>query len=215
MDNQLSQRKEEWEKGVQSFLTTLADTQGWVKSHEKLGVQVYRQDTDSIAIIKGEGVIKAKPEAVIELCSSLEQRPNWDTFFEAGKVVQVLEEPDKLVIGHGWTKGGMGVWPRDFALLLGHRPLTPEEGGAGHVLYAHSVDGVVEEDTSRFVRAKARMTGFLVRPVADNPEHTSLTYLFQIDGAGWLPSSITNLGYTYQPLGIIGMRKILTGSPQP
>jgi len=52
MDNQLSQRKEEWEKGVQSFLTTLADTQGWVKSHEKLGVQVYRQDTDSIAIIK-------------------------------------------------------------------------------------------------------------------------------------------------------------------
>lgn len=123
---------------------------------------------------QGEGVIKAKPEAVIELCSSLEQRPNWDTFFEAGKVVQVLEEPDKvflssphsrphmtcpntttppnttqLVIGHGWTKGGMGVWPRDFALLLGHRPLTPEEGGAGHVLYAHSVDGVVEEDTSR------------------------------------------------------------------
>jgi hypothetical protein len=40
-------------------------------------------------------------------------------------------------------------------------------------------------------------------------------HAYTVDGAGWLPSSITNLGYTYQPLGIIGLRKILTGSPQP
>lgn len=56
----------------------------------------------------------------------------------------------QLVIGHGWTKGGMGVWPRDFALLLGKRALTAEEGG-GYVLYGHSIQGVIDEDSSKFV----------------------------------------------------------------
>jgi hypothetical protein len=44
----------------------------------------------------------------------------------------------------------MGVWPRDVALLLGQRPLTAEEGG-GYVLYGQSINGVVEEDTSKCV----------------------------------------------------------------
>lgn len=210
----VAQRKAEWEEGVKKFLEVATSTDGWTESHEKLGVQVHRKDTDAIAIIKGAGVIKAKPEAVVEICASLEQRPRWDTFFEGGKLLEVLEEPNNLALGHGWTKGGMGVWPRDVALLLGQRPLTAEEGG-GYVLYGQSINGVVEEDTSKFVRATVHMSGFIIRPLPDNAEHSSVTYVFQIDGAGWLPSSITNLGYTYQPLGIIGLRKILTGSPQP
>lgn len=53
------------------------------------------------------------------------------------------------MIGHAWTKGGMGVWPRDLALLLGQRALTDEEGG-GIALYGHSVKDVIPEDTSKY-----------------------------------------------------------------
>jgi hypothetical protein len=45
---------------------------------------------------QGAGVIKAKPEAVVEICASLEQRPRWDTFFEGGKLLEVLEEPNNV-----------------------------------------------------------------------------------------------------------------------
>lgn len=41
-------------------------------------------------------MIKAKPEAVVEICASLEQRPRWDTFFEGGKLLEVLEEPNNV-----------------------------------------------------------------------------------------------------------------------
>jgi len=35
-----------------------------------------------------------------------------------------------------------------------------------------------------------------------------------VDAAGWVPTAIVNKATTYQPLGIIGMRKALTGSSQ-
>jgi hypothetical protein len=48
----VAQRKAEWEEGVKKFLEVAASTDGWAESHEKLGVQVHRKDTDAIAIIK-------------------------------------------------------------------------------------------------------------------------------------------------------------------
>ena len=48
----VAQRKAEWEEGVKKFLEVATSTDGWTESHEKLGVQVHRKDTDAIAIIK-------------------------------------------------------------------------------------------------------------------------------------------------------------------
>lgn len=32
---------------------------------------------------------------------------------------------------------------------------------------------------SRFVRATVHMSGFIIRPLPDNAEHSSVTYIFQ------------------------------------
>jgi hypothetical protein len=161
----------------------------------------------------------------------------------------------------------MAVWPRDVALLMGQRPLTAEEGG-GYVLYGQSINGVVDEDTSKYAsylqtrlsalqhlmsscarvrspgssarmctclasssdrwpttpstlasptssRVRAWLDLFALPFPAAHPLTPRDDTIQSVDGAGWLPSSITNLAYTYQPLGIIGLRKLLTGSPQP
>ena len=36
-----------------------------------------------------------------------------------------------------------------------------------------------------------------------------------VDGAGWLPTSIQNMVNSYAPYGVIGIRKLATGSTQP
>eukprot|EP01116_Phalansterium_solitarium_P018713 TRINITY_DN5058_c0_g2_i1.p2 TRINITY_DN5058_c0_g2~~TRINITY_DN5058_c0_g2_i1.p2 ORF type:complete len:104 (+),score=10.50 TRINITY_DN5058_c0_g2_i1:220-531(+) len=62
------------------------------------------------------------------------------------------------------------------------------------------------------VRGTIRRSGFLLQP---NDLGTKVTYMFQVDGAGWIPQAAMNQAQKYQPLGILGIRKILTGSPKP
>ncbi len=70
------------------------------------------------------------------------------------------------------------MWPRDFAVLLGKTELSAEQGG-GYLLFGKSIADVVPEDPSQFVRGTVHLSGFLIQPVADTPEATHITYLFQ------------------------------------
>lgn len=47
----VEQRKAEWEAGLSKFLE-VSVLDGWTESHEKLGVRVYRKDTEAGTIIK-------------------------------------------------------------------------------------------------------------------------------------------------------------------
>jgi hypothetical protein len=186
----------------------------WTFSHEKLGVQVFTRPraNSSANVVKGEGLIKGDVDAVVAVCASLDHRAKWDTFFEAGEVLHTLREGE-LGIVHFWTKSSMTVWPRDFVLLLGKKKLSEAQGG-GYLLCGKSIENsYCPADESKYVRATAHLSGFHIRPSPDDSSVTKITYIFQVDGAGWLPSAVINLGNTYQPLGLIGIRKLVTGKP--
>ncbi len=180
--------------------------------------------------MQGAGVIKAKPEAVVEICASLEQRPRWDTFFEGGKLLEVLEEPNnvrstspsgctamtttpaplltplatfstaagarsrldqgrhgRVAQGRGPSAGPEASHCRGGRRLRALRTVHQRRGRRGHfqvrtlrarvcVLCALRTH---EPQRSRFVRATVHMSGFIIRPLPDNAEHSSVTYVFQ------------------------------------
>jgi len=103
-------------------------------------------------------------------------------------------------------------------VLLGQRPLdTEKEAGPGFLLCCKSIvdNELCPENPDVYVRATAIISGFLIKPMPDNPKASEVVYLFQVDGAGWLPTPIQNMINSYGPYGIIGIRKILTGTTQP
>lgn len=57
-------------------------------------------------------------------------------------------------------------------------------------------------------------SGFLIKPSAADPAQCELTYIVQVELGGWMPSAVTNMVNSYQPLGIIGIRKVLTGKSE-
>jgi len=192
------------------FLAVANDQNGWEDVAEKLEVKVTQKSggESGISIVKGEGVIKATPEQVKDLLYSVENRGKWDTFFEKGRIHQEIE---KGKVGIVWyqTKSSMTVWARDFVTLVAFR-----EDNGGYIMIAKSIETDELPEISGNVRGKVWLSGFILKPVNEG-KHTKITYIFQVDASGWVPVAVVNKVNTYQPLGIIGMRKVLTGSPQP
>lgn len=202
--------EEDIKKYFEEFLGVV-NSDGWTDSFEKLGVKVSQKTIGEtgIEVIRGQGAIKASVQDTFNLLKSIEQRGKWDTFFDSGKVVAELVK-DKVAIVHYKTKSTMTVWSRDFCVLTTQR--TEADGTI--IIIAKSIinKDLVPED-STCVRATALLSGFILKPEGESTTH--ITYVFQVDASGWVPTVMVNKANTYQPLGIIGIRKVLTGSPQP
>jgi len=201
--------KEDIDRYFEEYLS-VARSEGWTDSFEKLGVKVSQKTVGEtgIDVIRGHGQINASLKAVNGLLRSIEQRGKWDTFFDSGKIVSELVK-DEVAIVHYKTKSSMTVWSRDFCVLTAQR--TESDGSITIIGKSIINKELVPEDTS-CVRATALLSGFILKAQGENA--TEVTYIFQVDAAGWVPTAIVNKANTYQPLGIIGMRKALTGSSQ-
>eukprot|EP01089_Gocevia_fonbrunei_P016354 TRINITY_DN5031_c0_g1_i1.p1 TRINITY_DN5031_c0_g1~~TRINITY_DN5031_c0_g1_i1.p1 ORF type:complete len:232 (-),score=57.95 TRINITY_DN5031_c0_g1_i1:55-705(-) len=204
------QAKELGAKAI-SELERLVSSDGWELTIEKLGVKVSQkvEGENPVSIIKGVGNIKTTPDTLYPLLSDPAKRGSWDTFFEGGELVKSFVV-DELALAHMWTKSQMTVWSRDFAMLVTKKKL--EDGG--YIIAAVSIeDDSIPKNDNLYVRGTIFISGYLVKPISS--DEVEITYIFQVDAAGWLPTSIANSVNTYQPLGIIGMRKILTGVVDP
>jgi len=191
------------------FLKIFNSTVDWSHQLEKLGVNVFQKaiDDSGLEAVKGTGTINASPKQVRDVVWSIDTRPKWDTFFDTGKVVRVFEQ-DKAVLLHYKTKSSTMVWPRDFCSVTAQRE---NADGSFTVVIKSVLDESVSEIDGN-VRARCIIAGFHIEPEGSQ---TKITYIFQVDGGGWVPTAVVNLANKYQPLGIIGLRKVLTGKPQP
>jgi len=179
-----------------------------------LGVKVTQKtiDDSGLSVIKGDGIVKTTPSKLRELLSSVEERGKWDVFFDSGELVKKLKDHKSQCLIHYKTKSSMTVWSRDFAVLAASRE---EQDGSITMIGKSIVTDLIPVDSS-CVRATALLSGFRLIPLSNNGEvQTRIIYIFQVDVAGWVPTSISNQVNTYQPLGIIGMRKLLTGTSSP
>ncbi|KAH3743264.1 steroidogenic acute regulatory protein, mitochondrial [Pelomyxa schiedti] len=182
----------------------------------KLGVSVFvRQGVGGPNLVLGVGEIAATVDAVLPFVNQLDPRPKWDTFFAGGRVITDFGGETQSKIIHFWTKSTFAVWPRDCVIVMGTKP----DGNGGYLVACRSIDDSIVPPTSAYVRANIPIAGFHVYPSPPSPGATSgttttLCYCLKIDVAGWIPNSIANLVNKYQPLGIIGVRKLVTGKSE-
>eukprot|EP01118_Nematostelium_gracile_P010754 TRINITY_DN374_c0_g1_i1.p1 TRINITY_DN374_c0_g1~~TRINITY_DN374_c0_g1_i1.p1 ORF type:complete len:211 (+),score=46.02 TRINITY_DN374_c0_g1_i1:17-649(+) len=189
------------------FTEVAKDQSGWTFLFEKLGVNVYQKqnEEDGGTLSKGEGVIKAPAEKVKDLLVDITQRPKWDLFFENGNIVKTLNDDMSLALVHYKTKSAMMVSPRDFATFAAWR----KESDGSFALIAKSVVSDLIPDVSGSVRGNINLCCFLITPISEN--ECKVVYVFQVDVSGWVPTYLVDKVNQYQPLGILGMRKVLTG----
>jgi len=198
----------ETDKFIEHFFRVFHDQDGWELSYEKRGVNVYQKyDETSFTILKGVGTVKASLNEVRETIANPEKRAIWDLFYESGKILNWIEA-EKICIVHICSKSqNWMVWPRDACLCIIQ---TEHEGG--YLIVGKSIeDKELCPEVEGYVRGKVLISGFYVQPLPLN-EGVLITYIFQVDAGGWLPYNIVNLVNTYQPLSILGIRKMLTGT---
>eukprot|EP01130_Rhizamoeba_saxonica_P013155 TRINITY_DN557_c0_g1_i1.p1 TRINITY_DN557_c0_g1~~TRINITY_DN557_c0_g1_i1.p1 ORF type:complete len:199 (-),score=28.37 TRINITY_DN557_c0_g1_i1:101-697(-) len=185
------------------FEEILNDETGWSKVTSKRGVNVFQKQDESessFLILKGEGTVMGLPQDIVQVVQDLENRGKWDLFFEEGKVVQQVNEDH----GYGYLKfkGNWTVWPRDFSLSLAKR-----ETENSTYCVAASVQHDDIPEVSGCVRGTILASGFRITPLEEGG--CRVTYIIQVDLGGWLPNAVANQVNTYQPLGIIGIRKLV------
>eukprot|EP01095_Lingulamoeba_sp_RSL-Kostka_P017435 TRINITY_DN903_c0_g1_i1.p1 TRINITY_DN903_c0_g1~~TRINITY_DN903_c0_g1_i1.p1 ORF type:complete len:223 (-),score=81.13 TRINITY_DN903_c0_g1_i1:60-728(-) len=199
------------------LLKVVNDKDGWDNIACKKDVMVFSKQYDdetSIPTLKGIGLVSAKSSDIYKILIDCESRKDWDLFYEEGNILMELSENTGLA--YSKTKSQYTVWPRDLVLLY-----SGKETDHGHEqkeisLVARSVEIDEIEEVEGFVRAKVLNGGFNLKPVEGHEnELTLITYVFQIDIGGWIPSSVANMINTYQPLSIIGIRKYMTKSTDP
>jgi len=81
----------------------------------------------------------------------------------------------------------------------------------GYVVFGKSVTDERVPEVAGTVRAEARASGSLLLPFRGA---TLVVFIAEVDPKGWLPSAIVDKVNSLAPLGIIGLRKAVTGSSQ-
>jgi len=173
---------------------------------KKKGVTVYHKPTGAaVPILKGEGNIAASIEKIVEVIRDIDGRPQWDMFSDGGGITQKFSE-DGSGLGILKFKGQWTVWPRDFAVIIIKRKLDD-----GSILcIASSIVHPSFPEVSGYVRGNLMASGFHIKSISNDPEKPkcSITYIVQVDIKGWVPTQVSDMVNLYQPLAIIGLRKV-------
>jgi len=194
---------------------------GWTPIHSVKGVEVYqRWEKDcAFSVLKGVGIVQASPEKVLEAVTDPLARPQWDRFYEGGHLVRWVHQNDEAIVYMKTKTYSYIVWPRDSCLRVAQKKLSfssSEDSNKGEMTGYLAVGRSIEDPdcppTNGHVRGIVLLSGFHICPIA--PGFVRLTYLYQVDAQGWLPTSLVDIVNKYQPLSILGIRRYLTGSSQ-
>jgi hypothetical protein len=198
------------EKGneiIQDLLSIAKDKLDWIQIAEKEEVIVYQKyyPSSNISVVKGEGIVNSPLQNIKQLLCNIENNKKWDPLFESGNTIMDLEH-EKLSLVSYKTKSKLTVWPREFFVL---RSANTFSDGTFVTAGKSIEDYNYFKPDQRCVLGNLIISGFLLTPIDDFTTH--VCYILHVDPCGWIPSGIVNDNIKLQPLGIIGIRKELTG----
>eukprot|EP01112_Ceratiomyxa_fruticulosa_P022973 TRINITY_DN859_c0_g1_i2.p1 TRINITY_DN859_c0_g1~~TRINITY_DN859_c0_g1_i2.p1 ORF type:complete len:230 (-),score=36.43 TRINITY_DN859_c0_g1_i2:144-833(-) len=163
-------------------------------------------ETSSIRGLKAVGTVPAPQKAVFDLLTdtNTKNRVVWDEGLLEYKVVNVLGE--NVMITKTQYSAPFPVHNREFLQLRTHKfdPST----NSYYVIHS-SINYPVEPVSKGCVRAFS-VSCYSIRPRPDNPEHTILTLLAQVDPKGNVPGFVVNLGKGKGAQAIQTIRKVFS-----
>ena len=167
-----------------------------------------KKSGEPMNLIKVFGTFKCSPETLWDMLHDAQYRGEWDHNRIEGYELSHLD--DRQSIGYYAAKSPSPISNRDFV----NQRIWHDAGNGEYVIFNTSVSHNGMPDRDGFVRAKSKITGYLVRPYGTEGG-CCLTYLTQTDPSGWIPTFVINFATTkLVPSVMHNLRKASEGYPE-
>lgn len=183
-----------------------ADDDEWQGRGVNRGVEIYAKMGGELTLTKGIGSAPVRPHVVRRVAMDLEARKVWDSMYDYGSVVEQVDAQTRVL--HLAFKKLWPVAARDFCLLESYKVL--DDGTL--ILVAFSIEHRRVPPKTGIVRALIPCGGWVIRP--DNNGGCAITYAVSADLGGSIPSFVTNMTATDQPLCVANVRDYIESHPQ-
>jgi len=214
------------EKIFVEFQRVIDNNNDWSLINTSKGVNVYQKFEEgcSFSILKGVGVVQSTVEKVLEAVTDPNARGEWDRFYDSGHLIKWVNPDIEAIVYMKSKTYSYMVWPRDSCLRVAKKPFTvssnnqsennekDESTKEGYLVVGRTIEDPQCPLVDGYVRGNVMLSGFHILPIESG--FVQLTYIYQVDASGWLPTSLVEIVNKYRPLSIIGIRKYLTGTTQ-
>ncbi|KAM9165573.1 steroidogenic acute regulatory protein, mitochondrial [Pangshura tecta] len=178
------------EEALQKSLSILGDQDGWkIETIAGNGDQVLSKMLPDVGkVFRLEVVVDQPLNSVYdELVERMEQMGDWNPTIKEIKILQKIGKDTVITHETAAATPGNVVGPRDFVSVRCSR-----RRGSTCVLAGMATSYGAMPEQKGFIRAENGPTCMVLRPLAENPSQTKLTWLLSIDLKGWLPKTIIN-----------------------
>ena len=182
----------------------------WAPVTEEHDVKVTTRTVpgNPLRVARGVAVMKATKQAVVDVAFDPEARTKWDSLtVEARKVREI--DADHFVFYMKSPSKGM-VWARDFSAEARR---FVDDDGAVVIMFASQEKGKEDcEATKSCVRGKINNCAYVIQEEAGSTAEaplTRITYILNLDLAGWIPTSLVNTVLSEGPINLYKFRKLV------
>ncbi|XP_065254033.1 steroidogenic acute regulatory protein, mitochondrial [Emys orbicularis] len=178
------------EEALQKSLSILGDQDGWkTETIAGNGDKVLSKMLPDVGkVFRLEVVVDQPLNSVYdELVERMEQMGDWNPSIKEIKILQKIGKDTVITHETAAATPGNVVGPRDFVSVRCSR-----RRGSTCVLAGMATSYGAMPEQKGFIRAENGPTCMVLRPLAENPSQTKLTWLLSIDLKGWLPKTIIN-----------------------
>lgn len=197
---------EEFKKTVVPKFIETVDGDGWVhiKDVDDIKCSFKRSDESPFVLVKGDGIVNASLDAVLEFCSDPNNLYITDPMLIEVDIIEELEKDFKIV--HFMAKMPPAVSNRDF-VWQEFDGMWQEESPRVAVSVVRSVEHEKVPPKQGFVRGELVSSGFLLREVVGDPSKARVTYMIHVDPKGWLPVFLVNMLAGDQAMNVVRLKK--------
>lgn len=181
---------------------------GWKQAGEKKGAKVYQGYVEGTTwgTLKTVGTIDCSADKLAEILWENENVPKYDDMTAYVNTISKIGERSEF--RHNMCKGVIGIISkRDFVVVSSR---YKDSATGVHYVATRSFDHPDFRDHSKCVRAKALISGFIIRPIPGDEEKCELVTIMHFDLGGNVPAVAVNFLGTTAPLAtVIRIRKVV------
>ncbi|KAG6543306.1 hypothetical protein Mapa_015220 [Marchantia paleacea] len=164
----------------------------WKLYRIKRGVEISRRSQGPVMLVRGRSFVDVPPSQIRSLASAIETAKQWDPYFVEGQYLRSVQE--NLDLLRLVFSGGAGPLFRNREFIVYERRETMDDGTqviAVASLPRELAAGIYPEE-SKLVRGLLMQSGWVIEQV-EQSDACIVTYVAQVDPAGWLPKWLVNI----------------------
>jgi len=133
-----------------------------------------------------KGIVECAPKNVLEAIWNPKYTKDLSQSVDTHSVLGNLSN-GSVVVHHKHISPATLVSARDFVVLRSHEA---KEATCEYTMASVSVETSLMPEISGYVRGHLIISGWTIKPAAENPNHSIVSYVIQTDPKGWLPGFV-------------------------